>query len=126
MKYQYHLKGKHYSGRAVRVEPLNATASDEALVNAARLAGKEATIFEVTKQQYVLGLRQFVKEISEPCDDPMTAKWRKVKPEDLDNLADFFTAKDLMVLEQIYREYHEVTKQELDDIVGKALPVSEA
>lgn len=126
MHYQYHLKGRHYSGRAVRVSPLDGVASDQALLNAAKVAGKEASVFEVTKLQYTMGLRQFIKEVSGPCEDPMAegVKWKKVTPEDLDNLADFFTAKDTMALEAIYRDFHEVTKQELDDIVGKAVPLS--
>jgi hypothetical protein len=125
-RFQYHLRGKHYSGRAVRVEPLPGPTVDKALLDAAKVCGKEATIFEVTKVQHTMGLRQMIKEISTPYSDPSDSgvKWKTVTPEDLDDLSEFFTSKDLMILQQIFVEFHEVTKQELDDIVGKAVPVA--
>jgi predicted phosphoribosyltransferase len=58
--------------------------------------------------------------------DLPTAKWKKPGPGQLDDIDSFFTPKDWMALESIYRELHEITPAELEAITGKAVPLSEA
>lgn len=122
---QYHLKGKHCSGRAVRVRALDDVQTADNLTAAARQAGTEAIYAEVKKAEWRIGITQFVIEVSEPCEDPSTAKFRKVNVRDFEEgLSTFFTAKDVVILEAIYREFHELNSDELEAIVGKGLEVS--
>lgn len=125
---QYHLVGKRHSGRAVRVRELDDIAVTDNLSSAAKLLGPEATGLELKKREWAIGLKQFIVEMSEPCADPFAkdVKWRKVTPADFDGgLGEYFTVKDLVVLENVYREYHDVTKDELDKIMGNVKVVSE-
>ena len=124
--YQYHLRGKGHSGRAVRVEALPSHEVEDLLTTAAKLAGLEATPVEIKKIEWRNGTKSCVKFFTEPCEDPLAegTKWKKATQESLDSLAEFFTAKDCQVLESLYRDYHEVTQKELEAITGKALPVT--
>lgn len=126
---QFHLNGKRCSGRAVRVQQLDDQAVADNLTAAAKTLGKDAIYAELKKLEWKMGIRQFVVAISDPCTDPFAAdvKWRKVNASDFeDGLKTFFTAKDVMVLEALYREYHEVSTEELEIITGKGKAVSEA
>lgn len=125
MKFQIHLKGKHHSGRGVRYVALDPDAHEAVLVGAAKVVSPEATILELKKIEWRNGVKCFVVEVTEPTEDPLTAKWRKVTPGDLEDLSQYFTAKDVVVLQALYRELHEVDPAEVEAIVGKALPVSE-
>jgi hypothetical protein len=123
----YHLKGRRMCGRAVRVEALDSPDIDANLAAAAKLAGKEATILEIKKIEWRNGVKLFVKEISEPCEDMFKLKpeqWKKVTPGMLDDIKAYFGAKDMQVLEALFREYHDINPDELDAIMGKAVPVA--
>jgi hypothetical protein len=54
-----------------------------------------------------------------------TKQWHKVTSGKLDDLGKYFTSKDVMLLEALFREEHEIQQDELEAIMGKALPVSE-
>ncbi len=125
---QFHLTGKGYSGRAVRVRELSPEEVEENLTNAAKLAGEEATIIQLKKLEWRKGSQSCLVEFSEVCTDPMAEglKWIKVTQSHLDNFGKYFKAKDQLSLEAIYRENHEVTQSELDEITKKGLPVAEA
>ncbi len=124
--FQYHLRGKGHSGRAVRVEALPSHEVEDMLLNAAKLAGPEASPIEIKKIEWRNGTKQFIKFFTDPCDNPLaeSVKWKKPSPGQFEVMSDFFTAKDCAVLESLYRDYHEITQKELDDIVGKPLMVS--
>lgn len=124
---QYHLKGKAFSGRAVRVREVDPMEVEQNLTAAAKLVGEKASIIELKKCEWRNGAKLMVTEISDPCEDPMAegVKWRKVTPGMLDDLGAFFKPKDLGVLEALYRDATEVMPSELEAIMGKALPVSE-
>lgn len=125
MQFQYHLKGKGHSGRAVRVEALSPEDAEDMLTFAAKLAGDKATPIEIKKIEWRTGVKQFITKFTDPTEDPLTATWKKATPGLFDDdMAKFFTAKDCQVLEALYRDYHEITQVELDAIVGKALPVA--
>jgi hypothetical protein len=123
---QYHLKGKGFSGRAVRVRELDAIELEENLTAAAKMLSGDAQVLELKKVEWRNGIKRMVVEITDPCDDPLAegVKWRKVVPGMLDDLGAVFKGKDMMALEAIFREMHEVTPTELEAITGKALPVS--
>lgn len=125
---QYHLSGKKMSGRVVRTKPLDPVTAEKVLSAAAKIVGKDATVIELKKCEWRLGVKAFIAEFSEPTKDPatLTAKqWKKVAADTLDDMGALFTARDCMVLEALYRDEHEVSQDEVDAIVGKALPVSE-
>ncbi len=126
-QFQYFLKGKGHSGRAVRVEPLSAAETEDQLTNAAKLAGPEATGLEIKKIEWRNGTKLFIKSFTDPCEDPMAegVKWKKASAMVLETMSDFFTAKDCAVLESLYRDYHEVTPAEIERITSGMLPVSE-
>lgn len=125
---QYHLTGNHHSGRAVRVKSLDDIAVGENLTNAAKLISPDATGIELKKREWSLGVKLFVVQISDPCEDPfaLSVKWKKVTPMDFDEgLKKYFTAKDVMFLEGLYRDYHDISQADMDKIVGKVKVVSE-
>lgn len=127
MNTQYHLKGRGFSGRAVRLRELGPADISDNLTNAAKLVGPEATLIEMKKIEWTNGVKRMLAEISEACEDPLVdkVKWKKVSPADLDDLGSYFKAKDVLALEAIFRENYEVVPSELAAITGKAVPVSE-
>lgn len=123
---QYHLRGKGHSGRAVRLAPLDPDMAELCLTQAAKLAGPEATPIEIKKCEWRLGSKLFIVKFTDPTEDPLKATWYKPKPGQFDHeMGKYFTTKDVQVLENYYREYHEVSQAELDNITQTALPVSE-
>lgn len=129
MIYEFHLAGKYMSTRAVRVRGLEPIEAEQVLSDAAKIVGEEGTILELKKTQWRNGIKFMVVAISDPCEDPRKLdpkQWKKTTPQMLENLGDFFTPKDIGVLEAVYRDFHEVNPEELKAITGKALPVSEA
>ncbi len=125
-QFQYHLKGKGHSGRAVRVEALPPHEAEDMLTSAAKLAGPEAGPLQIKKIEWRNGSKAFIKSYTDSCEDPLAegVKWKKPTPGQFDEMASYFTSKDCQVLEALYRDYHEVTQVELEAITGKALPVS--
>lgn len=123
---QYHLQGKGFSGRAVRLRELDPAEVESNLTNAARVAGKDASIIELKKIEWRNGVKLMVSEFTEPCPDPFAegVKWKKATPEMLEDLGKYFRTKDVLALEAYYREFHEVMPGELDAISGKAVPVA--
>lgn len=126
MKTQYHLQGKGFSGRAVRLRELGPNEVEANLAAAARIAGKDASIIELKKIEWRNGVKLMVAEFTEPCTDPFAegVKWKKATPEMLEDLGKYFRTKDVLALEAYFREYHEVIPSELDAISGKAIPVA--
>ena len=124
---QLHLKGKGFSGRAVRLRELAPAEVEANLTAAAKLAGKEAGPLEIKKIEWRNAVKMMIVEFTEPCADPMAdgVKWRKVSPGMLEDMGEYFKAKDVALLEHFYRDQNEVLQDEVDDILGKALPVAQ-
>lgn len=124
----YHLAGsKRFSQRAVKVASLDDTQVALNLTNVAKKMNEETTMVELRKAEIREGLKFFVREISEPTDNPLAKdlKWTKVNALTFEEgFGTFFTPKDIQTLEAMYREYHDVTKAELDTIMGKGLVVA--
>lgn len=122
---QIHLKGKWHSKRVVQVRMLDAFEVEDNLTQAAKLLGKSAEFFEIKKTEWRNGVKRFLVSVSEPVDNPADATMRKVNIADLDaTFTELFTSKDQQVLEAMYRDFHEVSAEEVDAIVGKAIPVA--
>lgn len=123
---QYHLKGKGFSGRAVICRELDPSEVEDNVTAAAKLVDKDATVIEFKKTEWRNGVKLMVVKFSEPCADPLAegVKWKDNSAGLLDDLGTYFTSKDVGVLQGIFRNFHEVSEDELNDIVGKALPVS--
>lgn len=126
--YQVCLK----SGRGIRFAELTPLERDKVLADAAKLVGKEATMLELRGLEHRLGVKAMLKAYTEQSgltDDDLIkpeTKWKKVTIQELDDKYDsIFSAKDHAVLAALYVRYHDVTSEEVDKIVGKALPVSE-
>lgn len=123
---QIHLKGKRFSGRGVKLRALDPLECEDVFTSAAKVAGKEATFIELHAIASRNGVKRFVAEITEPVDtiDEKT-KWKKVSMEYMDeHFQTVFTPKDIVVLEKMYRDFHDVSQDEVDAIVGKAIPVA--
>jgi len=125
--FQIHLNGKHCCQRGVRFKTLGPSDIDKITLDAAKVIGPEGTMIELRKAEWLMGVKQMLTHISDPCTDIETAKFRKVTMQDLDgeNYDGLFGSRDHSFLVQLYREYHEVTQEDVDKIMGKALPVSE-
>lgn len=122
-----HLTGKNHSERVVHVRMLDLTETEENLTQTATILGTSSNWIALKKAEWRNGVKRFITAISEPTDDPEKVKVRKVTVQDLDaNFSGLFTPKDQLVLESLYRDYHEITPDEVEDIVGKARAVSAA
>lgn len=125
-----HLKGLHCSGRAVKFQPLDPDERDAILLLAAKEVGADGTMIDLKRMEWKYGVHKMIKQVSvEPVDgdpnDP-SVKWKKHTPETMDQeYSKLFTAKDHALLTAAFRVYHEVSDQEVNAIVGKALTVSE-
>lgn len=127
MLQQVHLTGKWHSKRVVHVKMLDAFEVEDNLMQAAKLLGKNAEFLEIKKTEWRNGVKRFIVAVSEPVENAADAKVRPVNIADLDaTFTELFTAKDQQVLEAMYRDFHEASVDEVDAIVGKALPVASA
>ncbi len=126
MHEQIHLKGKRMSGRGVRVRMLEPHEHGGILEAATKLVDNSAKIIELKKKEWRLGVKAFIVEFTAPCEEiTKDTKWTKADPAEMDAQFDkIFAAKDVAVLEHMYREFHEVSEAEVEAIAGKALPVS--
>lgn len=121
---QYHLKGKGFSGRAVRLKELSPSEVEANLTSTAKTLSGDASIIELKKSEWRNGVKLMIVSFTEPCEDPFAegVKWRKATGGMLEDLGEYFKAKDVLALEAVYREFHEVIPSELEAITGKALP----
>jgi len=130
---QFLLNSKRCSGRGVRIRSLSPDEHDKLMFEAAKLVGPDATFLELKKIEWRMGVKKMLCEVTEKggykSEDELLkdgVKWKKVTVQFLDeSFDDMFNAKDVGILQAIYRELHEVNDKEIDAIMGKALPVSE-
>ncbi len=124
---QYHLKGMGFSGRAVRCRELTPQEVEDNLNSAAKLTGVNATVIELKKCEWRNGVKLMIVEFTDPCESVFAegVKWKKVTGGMLDDMGAYFKAKDVVALEAIFRDWHEVMPSELEAITGGALKVSE-
>lgn len=123
---QFHLNAKNCSGRGVRVEFLDPSQCESLLVANAKLLGPEGTMVDLQVAAQRDGVRLMIREVTVDAglSELGGAKWKSVsladKPEEYKS---YFNAKDDKILTRLYREFHEVTEDEVAAISGKALEV---
>lgn len=128
--HQVLLNASKCSGRGVKFRQLTADEADSCLLDAAKIAGQNATGLEIKKLEWRLGVRAMIVEVTvdkglKDESQLQTAQWKKVDRVWLDqNFSELFNVKDGKILESLYRQFHEVNDEEIEQIAGKALPVS--
>jgi|SRR6478735_289675 len=129
---QYHLNGKGFSGRGVRLRQLEQPELDAAFRTAAKLAGAEATMADVRVIEQHECVLRMVLEVTEKGGLATLegAAWRKVTQQELEDeegryrFGKLFTAKDTAFLRRIHRDWHQLSEAEVEAISGNGLPVS--
>jgi hypothetical protein len=140
---QYALVGMGFSGRCVRMRMIDSSEREDLLQLAAREAGEGATGLEwrskATRKCVSQMLIAVSKETGLTKEDvfggkgkvPRELTWLPVSPFALEGgvpglkYNDLFTAKDDDFLSRVYRQFHEVTLDEVDEIMGKAVSISD-
>lgn len=124
-----HLNAVKCSRRAVRFVPLDPAEHETVQLLATKDIDPTQSMLDLRRLEWKYGLHQMIKQVTvEPVTDPYAAdvKWKKVTPAILDEtFKELFTAKDNQVLTALYRQYHDVTEEELKMISGKVQTVSE-
>lgn len=129
---RYHLKGKGFSGRGVELVELDPLEIEKAELCAAKELGKEATLTEVRAAIARECMFRMIKAVTKK--DGLAsldgAEWTTVRQQDLEdeegplNFAKLFRSKDAQIIRTKYRQWHDATDKELDDIEGGAQAVS--
>ena len=130
------LTGKYSSGRGVRMRMIDPAEKDRAANNAAQMMGKEATGIEysaaIERQILLTSIMAVTRQGSLDKESVMTAEW---EPMDFSKLelagsefeySRLFTAKDDSLLIAISRRMHGVTSEEVDALMGEAIPISDS
>lgn len=123
------------SGRAVRLRELSPTEKDKIAETAAKSVGKEGSMIEYRNEEIRQGLFKMLVGVTKTKGLTKVDDVLALKPEDwftptleqlnMGSYDDLFTPKDDMILSSIYRRQNEISREEIEDIVGKAMPVSE-
>lgn len=129
---QVHLNLRGMSGRGVRLRVLPYTAIQAAQNEAAKLVGPGAAFTEFRNAYHSAVLTHFVAAVTPPGQEKLTEKtpWRDVTVADLTSptsefcLERMFRAREIAILEQLFRAEHEITEDELALITGKASPAA--
>ena len=129
---QAHLNLKHMSRRGVRLRLLTYAETQKCENSAASLVG-DGTFAEFRNAVFHEGVLRMISAVTEPVDEiTEKTKWTPVTFQQLsDPMGDLsanklFGARDLNLLEALYRDYHEVTQDEVDIVVGKGKPTPKA
>lgn len=123
---QYHLRGKGFSGRCVRLRVLTGDELDKYFDNTSMLLGKDATMGELLTKHKLYCLKATVIAMTEPNSESPTKNsgWEKVSFEKVQTEFDtLFTAKDREMIGRIYNQNHDPNQAEIADIMGGGIPV---
>ncbi len=129
------LNAQQCSGRGVRLKVLGLGARAAITEAAAKELGPEGTMMQLRQREAVDGVCAMVVGVTEKTGFKTKADlvaagdaagWKKVTFAELvDDSAKYFGAKDMAALANVFRKLHDVTEQEVDDILGEALDVTE-
>ena len=131
------LNAKRCSGRGVKIRTLSPDERDRASIVAAKVAGKDAQIIEFSTAQLKEFVTLSVVEVTKQSgfktmDDLMKpdVEWIKVTPAEFAfegplKYSKLFNAKDDDILGHVVNSLLVASRDEVEDIVGKALMVSE-
>lgn len=127
---QIHLNAPNCSGRGVRIRILTPTEVDATSIDAAKQLPEGGSLLELRVLEYRERLKRMIVSYTEPNLTPeqiVSATWIKADPEVLElDWNKLFGPRDDKFLVAIYRRFHEVSDDELEQIVGKALDVEAA
>jgi hypothetical protein len=119
------------SGRAIRFRPLTIDERDKVSNTAAAAIGTDGTMFQLRKKEWRLGVQWMVQQVTTTGGlhnggaMSKDIQWRKMNAAQLDDeFGHLFNARDMMFLEALYRQYNEITEDEVKAISKKVLPVS--
>lgn len=121
------------SKRAVKIRELTSQEVDQCRIDSAKMVGVDATNAEYgIGQQREMNHRAIVAVSKTPIasrDAAVSTEWTPLTPALLAEGAlaydKLFTAKDDHILSMIIKKMHVASQDEIEDIVGKALTVSE-
>lgn len=124
--YQIHLKGSNSSGCGVRYRELSAPECDGLTRLALAEVGMEASMIDLRKAERREGAKAMIVAVTDPGLTSLDgAKWRTLTREQVeDEFNKLFNAKDQKFLCAVYEKLHEVSVVEVEEIMGKALPVT--
>jgi hypothetical protein len=129
--FQILLSNEPTCGRGVRYRMLRPTERDEVLYNSARMAGEKADSRKLAMVSSREGAKAMLVAVSRSGKLATLdgATWTKVDKEMLEMPGEFnyeglFTAKDDEILCGLYQKLHGASQAEVDQIAGKAQPVS--
>lgn len=130
--YQIHLSGFGHSGRGVRVRQLEPEMVHECEAAAAAAIGKEGSALAYRQATLDEGVARMVKEVTEaPVIGARSLRdadvsWRAVTLQEMKHaLSSIFTSKDVAMLESLYSRLHEVSQAAVEEIMGKALAMTD-
>ena|ERR1051325_1331431 len=122
------LSAAHCSGRGVRLALLSPDECDRVMLMAAKELGESGTMLELRKKEARDGVCVMVKAVTKETnldqESVLKATWVEVTPavlSDPEQFTKYFNAKDAVILDNLYRRYHEASVDEIDKIMGKAL-----
>ncbi len=128
-------RDQYLSGRGVRIRMIDPTEKDRAASNAASRMTKESTGMEynaaVEREILLQAIMAVTKETKLNKETVMTATWEPLDFAKLElDASDFqykklFTGKDDSLLISISRRMHGATGEEVDAILGEAIPISD-
>lgn len=127
--HDYPLTRPGFCGRLVRVRELT---SDEvrAIENmAAKTLGKDATFMEIRNETLRLGVREMIVAVSPKLPDPqrtdlhVLTEQEKLSPSGPWCFDKLFRSKDEAFLSKKYSDFHEVSKDDVEWLEGKASTV---
>lgn len=128
-----------WSGRVVRIKELGLEERDAVLTTAARSVGPEATIAELNRRRNQEGVKAMIVEVTrkgeilpeqvptlkaEDWMRPNRIDFEPVKDGGKGLLTELFTIRDLDALVHAFRMYNDTPSEDIEAIVGKAVPVS--
>lgn len=138
MAIQFLLNAKGCSGRGVRLRDIDPDMRDRISVDTAKLVGKDATVAEYgvaeARQLVVASISAVTKGAVKDADALVAlpeSEWIPLDPQKLDadptsatHYRNLFSAKEDSVISGIVRRVNTATADEVEAIMGKAIPLS--
>ena len=137
MLYKAHIYGKRLCGRGVQFEELPATVVEECSLDAAKFVDPGDSVMKLMQLEAREGVVRMLRAVTKKAG-LTPQQFLQLKPEDWEpvNLqklrvpgeysydAVFGSARDHAALVNLYRSYHVPSKDDIESIVGKAVPVA--
>lgn len=133
--FQILLNRKNCSGRGVRLKAVGPSSMEAAQIDTAKLVDEKATNAEYSALLNRELLKRSIVSVTEASGLKTQAELLKVAPTswkshtigeyEIGKLDELFTARDYTILIAIMRQIYDASQEDVDSIMGGALPVSE-